>query len=156
MGLKEQIQKLLEELNKKNEEENNKIKEENDNDIDCTRLGYFCDITRDVYIALIQTNFTFQTKFEAQNEYNRRLAEWKLYRISEEINGDVNWMDWEDETQEKYFFYFICSHEEIAYDWEYFSKYFPDYRYFKSKKDCEKAISMLTDHIKRYLKGEFD
>ena len=88
----------------------------------------------------------FQTKQEAELESERRklLHRFKMFR--DKCNGD--WKVNHYRYQNHYYIDF-CNEEDELFTGSTYSKTFELFGYFKNESDCDKAIELFGDEIKR-------
>lgn len=94
-----------------------------------------------------QGNF-FKTKEEAQRERDKRELLMRFRQFRDKCNGD--WKpDWKHSV--KYFieFYYGDGEEGLRSEWYLCSNDFNLFGYFKNKEDCDRAIELFGDEIKR-------
>lgn len=87
----------------------------------------------------------FKTQQEAERERDRRALLTRFRQFRDRCNGD--WKPFEGDTQ----FYVNCdtTTNVITINCVYFNKSFALFGYFKNKPDCERAVELFGDEIKR-------
>lgn len=105
--------------------------------------------------ALSQGN-AFEIEEEAEKESNRRALLKRFRQFRDKCNGD--WKpDWEViEDSYNYYIemYYGYGNAKLRTDWSPSSASFNLFGYFEKKEDCERAIELFGDEIKRlYVEG---
>lgn len=107
------------------------------------------DTTMVSYDRYSQGNI-FKTKQEAERERDKRALLVRFRQFRDKCNGD--WKPFEGDTQ----FYLNCdtTTNVITINCVYFNKSFALFGYFKNKPDCERAVELFGDEIKRLFVEE--
>ena len=92
----------------------------------------------------------FKTKQEAERERDKRALLVRFRQFRDKCNGD--WKPFEGDTK----FYLNCdtTTNVITINCVYFNKSFALFGYFKNKPDCERAVELFGDEIKRLFVEE--
>lgn len=111
-----------------------------DGDLICDRWAS-CKYDKDCF----ELGNAFKTKQEAIKERDKRILLTRFRQFRDKCNGD--WKPFEGDTQ----FYLNCdtTTNVITINCVYFNKSFALFGYFKNKPDCERAVELFGDEIKR-------
>ena len=92
----------------------------------------------------------FKTRKEAEKERDRRELSTRFRQFRDKCNGD-----WKPAISEnKYYIMFNSADNDITISWVNHMSAFDRFGYFKSRKDCGRAIELFGDEIKRlYVEG---
>ena len=95
----------------------------------------------------------FVTREEAVKEIDRLSLLTRFRQFRDKCNGD--WKpDWKRSAKFFIEFYYGDGEEGLRSEWYLCSNDFNLFGYFKSKEDCDRAIELFGDEIKRlYLEG---
>lgn len=99
----------------------------------------------------------FHTQEEAEKERDRRILLTRFRQFRDKCNGDwePNWKS-DLKSSFNYFIerYYVDGKEEWCSEWYRRVNNFHLFGYFKNKEDCDRAIELFGDEIKRlYLEG---
>lgn len=99
----------------------------------------------------------FHTQEEAEQERDRRILLTRFRQFRDKCNGDwkPNWKS-DLKSSFNYFIerYYVDGKEEWCSEWYRRVNNFHLFGYFKNKEDCDRAIELFGDEIKRlYLEG---
>ena len=153
MSRVEELEKQIQELQKKLEFEKQKAKIEYSfkNDEEYWVLwhdGYIRDYQWDGSdfdkTRYAQGN-TFKTKAEAERERDKRALLTRFRQFRDKCNGD--WKP--DLNNTKYYIYLDCDYLMLNIFSSMIRDAFNLFGYFKKKEDCERAIRLFGDEIKR-------
>lgn len=90
----------------------------------------------------------FTTQQEAIKECDRRILLTRFRQFRDKCNGD--WKpDWKHSVKFFIEFYYGDGEEGLRSEWYLCSNDFNLFGYFKSKEDCDRAIELFGDEIKR-------
>ena len=99
-----------------------------------------------------QGNF-FKTKKEALREHYRRELLTRFRQFRDKCNGD--WKpDWQNQREHKLCILFNHDLNELKNDTHSFLQPFEPFGYFKNESDCDRAIELFGDEIKRLFVEE--
>lgn len=88
---------------------------------------------------------TFKTSQEAIRERDRRLLLTRFRQFRDKCNGD-----WKPQLREfKYYIFLNCTNFNCSVSYDTVCNAFNLFGYFKHKTDCERAIELFGDEIKR-------
>ena len=95
----------------------------------------------------------FYTRQEAEKERDRRLLLTRFKQFRDKCNGD--WKpDWQNQREHKLCILFNHDLNELKNDTHSFLQPFEPFGYFKNESDCDRAIELFGDEIKRlYVEG---
>ena len=95
----------------------------------------------------------FYTRQEAEKERDRRLLLTRFKQFRDKCNGD--WKpDWQNQGEHKLCILFNHDLNELKNDTHSFLQPFEPFGYFKNESDCDRAIELFGDEIKRlYVEG---
>lgn len=121
---------------------------------DCWKVhsdGYISKGTWDGYPYeknLYAQGNVFHTQEEAEKERDRRILLTRFRQFRDECNGDWK-LDWKRSV--KYFieFNYGDGEEGLRPEWYLCSNDFNLFGYFKNKEDCDRAIELFGEEIKR-------
>ena len=93
----------------------------------------------------------FKTAQEAKKERDKRILLTRFRQFRDKCNGD-----WKPEPDKiKYYICSKCKSRRLSVSSSIFWDAFNMFGYFKSEKDCERAIELFGDEIKRlYMEEE--
>ena len=159
MSRVEEIQNQIEELEKKTQELQKELEIEKQKEVKCPfKYGdeYFLlpsdgmvseSIWGDYKFdnrALSQGNI-FKTKEEAELEHDKRDLLTRFRQFRDQCNGD-----WKPEIYNtKYYIYFNSTDNKIKSSWNHLNNGFHLFGYFQKEEDCDRAIELFGDEIKR-------
>lgn len=108
-------------------------------------------------ISLKAQGNIFETSKEAERERDRRILLTRFRQFRDKCNGDwkPNWKS-DLKGSVNYFIerYYVDGKEEWCSEWYRRVNNFHLFGYFKNKEDCDRAIELFGDEIKRlYLEG---
>ena len=87
----------------------------------------------------------FKTKQEAERERDRRALLTRFKQFRDKCNGD-----WKPEIYNtKYYIYFNPTDNKIKSSWNHLNNGFHLFGYFQKEEDCDRAIELFGDEIKR-------
>lgn len=87
----------------------------------------------------------FKTKEEAERERDKRALLTKFRQFRDKCNGD-----WKPEIYNtKYYIYFNPTDNKIKSSWNHLNNGFHLFGYFQKEEDCDRAIELFGDEIKR-------
>ena len=87
----------------------------------------------------------FKTKQEAERERDRRALLTRFKQFRDKCNGD-----WKPEIYNtKYYIYFNQTDNKIKSSWNHLNNGFHLFGYFQKEEDCDRAIELFGDEIKR-------
>ena len=90
----------------------------------------------------------FKTKEEAERESDRRILLTRFRQFRDKCNGD--WKpDWQNQREHKLCILFNHDLNELKNDTHSFLQPFEPFGYFKNESDCDRAIELFGDEIKR-------
>lgn len=90
----------------------------------------------------------FKTEEEAKKERDRRLLLTRFRQFRDKCNGD--WKpDWEDWEANKYYLAYSYMSDKVCCFTALLNTDFQPFGYFKNRTDCERAIELFGDEIKR-------
>lgn len=95
----------------------------------------------------------FKTKQEAEKERDRRILLTRFKQFRDKCNGD--WKPkWINNQERKYFMGYLAESEIYVVDYCVQKNVLNWFGYFKNANDCERAIELFGDEIKRLLAEE--
>lgn len=95
----------------------------------------------------------FTTQQEAIKERDRRLLLTRFRQFRDKCNG--NWKpDWQNQREHKLCILFNHDLNELKIDTHSFLQPFEPFGYFKNESDCDRAIELFGDEIKRLFLEE--
>lgn len=170
MSRVEEIQNQIEELEKKKQElqvelELEKQKTEIEYPLkedECWWVNSFGEIIPFIWVKkkdntqiYDQGNF-FKTKQEAKRESDRRILLTRFRQFRDKCNGDwkPDWKAIEDSYNYYIEMYYGYGNAKLRTDWSPSSASFNLFGYFKKQEDCERAIRLFGDEIKRLFVEE--
>lgn len=87
----------------------------------------------------------FKTKQEAERERDSRALLTRFKQFRDKCNGD-----WKPEIYNtKYYIYFNPTDNKIKSSWNHLNNGFHLFGYFQKEEDCDRAIELFGDEIKR-------
>lgn len=87
----------------------------------------------------------FKTKQEAERERDSRALLTRFKQFRDKCNGD-----WKPEIYNtKYYIYFNPTDNKIKSSWNHINNEFHLFGYFQKEEDCDRAIELFGDEIKR-------
>ena len=87
----------------------------------------------------------FQTKADAERERDKRALLTRFRQFRDKCNGD-----WKPEIYNtKYYIYFNPTDNKIKSSWNRLNNGFHLFGYFQKEEDCDRAIELFGDEIKR-------
>ena len=88
---------------------------------------------------------TFKTSQEAKKERDKRILLTRFRQFRDKCNGD-----WKPQLREiKYYIFLNCTDFNCSVSYHTVCNAFNLFGYFKKKEDCERAIRLFGDEIKR-------
>lgn len=95
----------------------------------------------------------FYTRQEAEKERDRRILLTRFKQFRDKCNGDwkPGFNSWEEN---KYYVAYSYSSDDLCCFTVLFNTHFQPFGYFKKKEDCQRAIDLFGDEIKRLFVGE--
>lgn len=95
----------------------------------------------------------FYTRQEAEKECDRRNLLTRFRQFRDKCNGD--WKpDWQNQREHKLCILFNHDLNELKIDTHSFLQPFEPFGYFKNESDCDRAIELFGDEIKRLFLEE--
>ena len=87
----------------------------------------------------------FKTREEAERERDSRALLTRFKQFRDKCNGD-----WKPEIYNtKYYIYFNPTDNKIKSSWNHLNNGFHLFGYFQKEEDCDRAIELFGDEIKR-------
>lgn len=87
----------------------------------------------------------FKTREEAERERDKRALLTRFRQFRDKCNGD-----WKPEIYNtKYYIYFNPTDNKIKSSWNHLNNGFHLFGYFQKEEDCDRAIELFGDEIKR-------
>ena len=155
--LEEKVKKMLDEIETlKREKKNEEFEYSFEIGERCWFISSSGSLFRDTWdTALISSDRysqgnVFKTKEEAERERDKRALLVRFRQFRDKCNGD--WKP--DLNNTKYYIYLDCDYLMLNIFSSMIRDAFNLFGYFKNKEDCQRAIELFGDEIKRLFVGE--